>query len=353
MMPTNDSQEDLDFPYMFLYSSPDDEFASIDDSENSHSSLLPQLCEDSCNYQSEPNQLRCTHNSDSDLHPGSGAGLDHLELLVSTLGAAHTPSPRIEITPSGESLQSLPRHCSPSSRALAAYREQQCPSPGSSNSSTSWLAETNSPWASPCISPSGGGVGVGQLVQDLCPGLQGMHTSSSHSSPGTSPRNSVMEETFLLQRSQQSPSHSPSQSPHPHSISHLRSRSTSPQGKRTYDQYSGSPGLGTPVHQRSRSPSPGRAPQLYPQGPLHHQPQDQFQPQAQAFSPTLEEVLSSLSSSALLSRVVPSKIVRPSEGSCVWGQAQTQGDLFWEALTQGSPYGHSGNQDRLLSLIHI
>uniref|UniRef100_A0A8C6U642 Nuclear factor of activated T cells 2a n=1 Tax=Neogobius melanostomus TaxID=47308 RepID=A0A8C6U642_9GOBI len=103
-----------------------------------------------------------------------------------------------------------------------AYREPQCLSPASSNSSTSWHSESYSPWASPCVSPSNG-----QNAGDLCPRFQNIHTGSPRTSPGTSPRTSLTEEGCLGPRS-----------PSPRA----GSRSTSPQGKRTYDMYR-NPGL--------------------------------------------------------------------------------------------------------------
>ena len=78
--------------------------------------------------------------------------------------------------------------------------------------------------------------GSGQNAGDLCPRLQNIHTCSPRTSPGTSP--SLAEDGCLGPRSP---------SPRP------GSRSTSPQGKRTYDMYRNPtlvPG------QRSRSPSP-------------------------------------------------------------------------------------------------
>lgn len=154
-------------------------------------------------------------------------------------------SPRIEITPSREhynhgrdSLQNHTLNISPGPTLTVpghdslAYREPLCLSPASSNSSTSWHSESYSPWTSPCVSPSSG-----QNASDLCPRLQNIHTGSPRTSPGTSPRTSQTEDTFLGPRSP---------SPRP------GSRSTSP-GKRTYDMYR-NPGL-VPGH-RSRSPSP-------------------------------------------------------------------------------------------------
>ncbi|CAL1606344.1 unnamed protein product [Knipowitschia caucasica] len=154
-------------------------------------------------------------------------------------------SPRIEITPSREHFQhdSLHNHhqnLSPRPTLTVpghenlSYREPQCLSPASSNSSTSWHSESYSPWASPCVSPSNSAHNTG----DLCPRFQNIHTGSPRTSPGTSPRTSLTEEGCVGPRS-----------PSPRA----GSRSTSPQGKRTYDMYRNS-GL-LPGH-RSRSPSP-------------------------------------------------------------------------------------------------
>ncbi|KAM6925535.1 nuclear factor of activated T-cells, cytoplasmic 2 [Xenentodon cancila] len=155
-------------------------------------------------------------------------------------------SPRIEITPSREhyshgrdSLQNQHLNISPRPTLTVpghdnlAYREPQCLSPASSNSSTSWHSENFSPWASPCVSP-----GSGQNPGDLCPRLQSIHTGSPRTSPGASPRASLAEDSCPGPRSP---------SPRP------GSRSTSPQGKRTYEMYR-NPGLIS--GHRSRSPSP-------------------------------------------------------------------------------------------------
>ncbi|XP_061553098.1 nuclear factor of activated T-cells, cytoplasmic 2 isoform X1 [Phycodurus eques] len=156
-------------------------------------------------------------------------------------------SPRIEITPSrehythsGESLQNHhPKVNSPRPTLTVpghenlSYREPQCLSPASSNSSTSWHSESYSPWASPCVSPSSG-----HNPGDLCPRLQNIHTGSPRTSPGTSPSSGLTEDGYLG---------TCSPSPRPGSCS------TSPQGKRTYDMYRNPtlvPGI------RSRSPSP-------------------------------------------------------------------------------------------------
>lgn len=177
------------------------------------------------------------------------SGYEHQEArgyLDSTRPTGLALSPRIEITPSREhyshgrdSLHNHHQNLSPRPTLTVpghdnlAYREPQCLSPASSNSSTSWHSESYSPWASPCVSPSSG-----QNPGELCPRFQNIHTGSPRTSPGTSPRTSQTEEGCLGARSP---------SPRP------GSRSTSPQGKRTYDMYR-NPGL-APGH-RSRSPSP-------------------------------------------------------------------------------------------------
>ncbi|XP_061582796.1 nuclear factor of activated T-cells, cytoplasmic 2 [Cololabis saira] len=221
--------------------------------------------------------------------------------LTSRASGIPAPSPRIEITPSGDSLSSQILESSPSSKVLGAYRS--CVSPASSNSSTGWAADELSPHNSPCVSPpNASSYGISAL--DLCPVLQSIHTSSAHSSPGASPRNSVTDETFLQ------PHHQRSTSPLPHQ----RSRSTSPQGKRSFEAHACHGG--TPVKQRSRSPSP--IPVLHEQQrPFYvhqYQVQAELQPQAQTTTAGLEEMLSSLSSS--LPRPVPHAVVR--------GHAQAQ-----------------------------
>lgn len=234
----------------------------------------------------------------------SGAVFDSLG-LASRPGTICAPSPRIEITPSGDSLSSQTMEPCPRTKALGAYRE--CVSPASSNSSTGWPAEAYSPVESPCVSLSNGGCGMGLSGLDLCPSLQGIHTSSAHSSPGASPRNSVTEETFLLPQHQRSAS----------SIPHQRSRSAPPHGKRSHDQAHSCQG-GTPVKQRSRSPSP--IPSPHEQQGSHYL--HQYQAQAQTSYPGLE-MRSSLSSS--LPKATPSAMVREAHGQaqrqdCVYGE---------------------------------
>ena len=78
----------------------------------------------------------------------------------------------------------------------------------------------------------------GQNPGDLCPRLQSIHTGSPRTSPGASPHTGLAEDRCLGPRSP---------SPRP------GSRSTSPQGKRTYEMYR-NPELIS--GHRSRSPSP-------------------------------------------------------------------------------------------------
>lgn len=303
------SQEELDFSDLFLYNSPGVEFPDGCDKDVSGALLQnnhqpPLLVVDqhtaflSSSNQAASSQDLSSHSPTTD-HL-SGAAFDSLG-LASRPGTIPSPSPRIEITPSGDSISSQTLEPSPGTKALGAYRE--CVSPASSNSSTGWPADTYSPAASPCVSPSNVGGGVGLSALDLCPGLQGIHTSSAHSSPGASPRNSVTEETFLQ------PQHPGTAS----SIPHQRSRSASPHGKRAYDQACQG---GTPVKQRSRSPSPIPSPHEQ-QASYYLQPQAEFHPQVQTSPAGLEEMLNSLSSSQ--SRVAPSAHGQAQRQDCVYG----------------------------------
>uniref|UniRef100_A0A673Y4U7 Nuclear factor of activated T cells 2 n=1 Tax=Salmo trutta TaxID=8032 RepID=A0A673Y4U7_SALTR len=305
----DNSEEELDFSYLFLYNPSEDDFRVPPHDGHNPPSMVPYPCEDSSScVHTTSCQFSYYHGLVTDCL--SGPGFNSLDLPSRPGGA---PSPRIEITPSGDPHRTQPLDASPRSTALTvsgyentAYREPQCLSPASSNSSTGWLSESCSPWVSPCVSPSGDGGVVGLTTLDH---LQGIHMSMAHSSPGSSPCTSITEETFLVLQSQRSSSH--------HSHTHPRSRSASPQGKRTYDQYS-SPSLGTTSQQqrsRSLSPSPH-----HPQGP-----QAQADPQANApeQAPSLEEVLSSLSSS--LPRAVPSKIVQPNVECYTYRESQRGG----------------------------
>ncbi|XP_076022855.1 nuclear factor of activated T-cells, cytoplasmic 2 isoform X2 [Genypterus blacodes] len=246
----NCPDEDLQFEYLFEFEQPYNDFAGGQDDPNlaSHKVLSPE------SEQAFPLQEASTYGNKSCSPSYSEHNTEVLSAyenqearnyLDSSRAVGLVPSPRIEITPSREhynhgrdSLQNHTLNISPRPTLTVpghheglAYREPQCLSPASSNSSTSWHSESYSPWASPCVSPSSG-----QNASDLCPRLQNIHTGSPHTSPGTSPHTSQTED-YLGPRSP---------SPRP------GSRSTSP-GKRTYDMYR-NPGL-VPGH-RSRSPSP-------------------------------------------------------------------------------------------------
>ncbi|KAG9353360.1 hypothetical protein JZ751_017937, partial [Albula glossodonta] len=232
-------------------------------------------------------------------------GLSGYEQLDPSKPGGPALSPRIEITPSHEfyphgSLQAQPVNIGawPSLTVPGldgvAYREPQCLSPASSNSSASWHSESYSPWASPCVSPGGT-----QTAADLCPRFQSIQTCSPRTSPGTSPRTSITEETYLGPRSP---------SPRP------GSRSASPQGKRTYDMAQ-NPGL-IPRH-RSRSPSPHGG-----HGDHHQLPvAGQYGP-----STTLAEVVNGLS--AGLAGSVPTKIIKPNMDYQAYTDSQPDGCLF-------------------------
>lgn len=192
--------------------------------------------------------------------------------LESRPGSIRAPSPRIEITPSGDSHSSATLEPVPATRALGHYRE--CVSPASSNSSTGWTVDAYSPAASP--TPTAG-FALGLSGLDLCPSLQGIHPTSAHSSPGTSQRNSVTEDSFLQPQYPRSVA----------SVPHQRSRSAPPHGKRSHDQAHSCQG-GTPVKQRSRSPSPIPWPHEQQGSYYHHH---QYQAQASA-APGLEMLAS-------------------------------------------------------------
>uniref|UniRef100_UPI003AAD0DF4 nuclear factor of activated T-cells, cytoplasmic 2 n=1 Tax=Centroberyx gerrardi TaxID=166262 RepID=UPI003AAD0DF4 len=247
----NCPDEDLEFEYLFEYEPPCSEFTGGDqDDPNlaSHKILGPESEQAFPLDQASPYGIKSCSPPYSDHNTEVLSGYEHQEArnyLDNSRPGGLALSPRIEITPSREhyshgrdSLQNHPLNISPRPTLTVpghdslAYREPQCLSPASSNSSTSWHSESYSPWASPCVSPSSG------QNADLCPRLQNIHTGSPRTSPGTSPRTSLAEDGCLGPRSP---------SPRP------GSRSTSPQGKRTYDMYR-NPGL-MPGH-RSRSPSP-------------------------------------------------------------------------------------------------
>nr|XP_046239093.1 nuclear factor of activated T-cells, cytoplasmic 2-like [Scatophagus argus] len=311
------SQEELDFSVLFLYNS------AVACDEDDSGALLPNenqppllVVDHHAAYSSGCNQPASTQDFSS-----HSPATEHLSRAVfDSLGLGSrpettpAPSPRIEITLSGDSLSSQTLELSPRTKALGTYRE--CVSPASSNSSTGWPAEAYSPVASPCVSPSNGACGTGLSGLDI-------HTSSAHSSPGASPRNSITDETFLLPQNQRTTS----------SIPHQRSRSASPQGKRSYDQAYSCQG-GTPVKQRSRSPSPIPSPQEQQGSYSHHPGQAEFQPQAQTSLLALEDVMSSLNSS--LPKVNRSAVVRDAHG-----QAQRQDCVY------GDGYDWAYEQERM------
>uniref|UniRef100_A0A3Q2T919 Nuclear factor of activated T-cells, cytoplasmic 2-like n=1 Tax=Fundulus heteroclitus TaxID=8078 RepID=A0A3Q2T919_FUNHE len=282
------SQAELDFSDLFLYATPGDDFPGCvkDDPgaflQNDQPPLLV-VNHLTANVSAHPASSQDTFPQSPTSDNLSGAVFESLGL---TSGASNIPasSPRIEITPSGDSLSS--HTLEPSPKALGGYRE--CVSPASSNSSSGWPADICSPLNSPCVSPpNGGNYVVPCPALDLCPGLQSIHTSSAHSSPGASPRNSITDETFLQ------PHHQRTTSPLPHQ----RSRPNSPQGKRCLSQAHSCQG-GTPIKQRSRSPSPIPSPHEQQRSYYinQYQAQAEFQPHVQTAPQALEEMLNTLSS---------------------------------------------------------
>ncbi|KTG13110.1 hypothetical protein cypCar_00030875 [Cyprinus carpio] len=238
-------QDELEFDYLFEYGST----AGLQD-EQSISSHKDLISPPSLSYpveEAQPYGIKPCAASFAELSAEGLSGYTQLEpksFLENARPNSQALSPRIEITPSREhyshgrdSLQNHLVNISPSAGLTVpghdplAYREPQCLSPASSNSSTSWHSENYSPWASPCVSPSNS-----QAAGELCPRLQGVHTGSPRTSPGTSPRSNLAEDGCVGPRS-----------PSPRS----GSRSTSPLCKRTYDMYRNL----VPVA-RSRSPSP-------------------------------------------------------------------------------------------------
>lgn len=252
----------------------------------------------------------CSPSPYRDPVPEGLLGYEHLD---PSRAAGPALSPRIEITPSHElyhqgrdTPQAQPVNISiwPSLTVPglegAVYRESQCLSPASSNSSTSWHSESYSPWASPCVSPSGV-----QTAADLCPRFQNIQTCSPRTSPGASPRTSVTEETYLGPRSP---------SPRP------GSRSTSPQGKRTYDMYQ-NPALAARARSRSPSPHGGREDR-------HCAPTVA----AQYATPAgLAEAINGLSTGLS----VPTKIVKPNLDFQTYAEGQPDGFLFCEPEVKG------------------
>ncbi|XP_030624556.1 nuclear factor of activated T-cells, cytoplasmic 2 [Chanos chanos] len=289
--------EELEFAYLFEYEPPPADFPGGDQDESdltSHKALspstnLPYTLEEPSTY-----GIKSSSPSYAEGNVDTLAGYEQLEpknYLENLRPSSQALSPRIEITPSRElynhgrdSLQNQLLNTSPRPTLTVpgldplAYREPQCLSPASSNSSTSWHSENYSPWASPCVSPSSG-----QAAGELCPRLQGIHTGSPRTSPGTSPRTSLAEDGCLGQRSP---------SPRP------GSRSTSPQGKRTYEMYR-NPNLVAGARSRSPSPHGGHDP--------HQHPGNQYG------SNSLAQVMNGYSGAQASS--VPTKIVKTNQAS--------------------------------------
>ncbi|RXN03688.1 nuclear factor of activated T- cytoplasmic 2-like protein [Labeo rohita] len=279
-----DGQEELDFPLLFLYNQPDlPQDDQVDDTGIPSNHGANQTSPIVHLYDEEPvPQLSHRLPNDDLLTYGQSElrqSLGHSSLYGSHPGAPQGNGPRIEIT-CPDLYHNDHVHTNPVniSRPMLdiPYRENQCLSPASSTSSTSWHSDGYSPGTySPCISP---GVGEGSLVgvteAVLCPMLQAIQASGS---PNTSPRTSITEDT-VLDRRPTSP----------------RSRSASPQGKRTYAEYE---------TQRSQSPRFAR-----------DEPAE-FYPLA-----NLEDSMSSLSNS--LTKPIPTKIVRPNLEYSVYAESQ-------------------------------
>ncbi|KAI4892103.1 hypothetical protein NFI96_012450, partial [Prochilodus magdalenae] len=292
--------DDIDFPFpLFLYGQAGNDLPHDDQDDLDAPSHLDALPSSACTGEGHAPYSDLSLHQPPYHHPVSEELLltchhsDLRELLGHSLpshsGAPQAPSPRIEITCTD--LHHHHRdHATPPvdiSRRLTVppyqnnmYRENL--SPASSTSSTSWQSEVCSPVPSPCISPSAGGA-LAAVTDDLCRGFQAIHASGSpRTSPTTSPRTSITEETVLNCR----PSSRPG------------SRSTSPQGKRPYEQYQNA----SLVPPRSRSPSAhfGREEQPDPYGPPAN----------------LEDFVDSFNRN--LDKPVPTKIVRPNQEYAIY-----------------------------------
>ncbi|XP_073708282.1 nuclear factor of activated T-cells, cytoplasmic 2 [Garra rufa] len=275
-----DGQEELDFPLLFLYNQPDlppDD--QVDDAGIPSSHVANQTSPNVHLYGEESVcQLSHRHPTDDLLTYGQSnlrQAFGHSSLLASHPGALQGNGPRIEITcPDLYQHDHVPTNPVNITRPMLdiPYRDSrgQCLSPASSTSSTSW----HSDGYSPCISPGvGEGIPAGVTEAVLCPMLQAIQAGS----PNTSPRTSITEDT-VLDRRPTSP----------------RSRSASPQGKRTYAEYE---------TQRSQSPRFGRE-----------------EPAEFYALADLEDSMSNLSNS--LAKPVPTKIVRPNLEYSVYTDSQ-------------------------------
>lgn len=282
-----DGQEELDFPFLFLYNQPGNDVPPDDQADEfvaSTNRTSPCTHEDLSAYGDDPVSHLSQHLPSNDLLTYQQSDLRQSLEHAAHPGALQGNSPRIEITCSDLHHHRDHVHTNPVdiNRPMLTvpgydmpYRETQCLSPASSTSSTSWHSDGCSPGTySPCVSPGTGG-GMAAVTE----ALQAIQASGS---PNTSPRTSITEETFLDRRS-----------------SSPRSRSASPQGKRTYYQYQ---------TQRSPSPCGGR-----------DEP-----PEFCGHIPNLDDSLNDLSSS--LTKPIPTKMVRSSQEYSVY--TENQAGLF-------------------------
>ncbi|KAI5109052.1 nuclear factor of activated T-cells, cytoplasmic 2-like [Silurus meridionalis] len=290
-------QDELDIPFLFLHYEqsgndiPHEDQDELDalshlDSHSDHVSYtnLSQH-ETFYNDSSSEDLLTCHHPDLRDLlgHSLSSQASPRIKITCSELDQQHRD--HVQTAP-----VDINRRLAVPAYQNQLYRENLSPA---SSTSSSWHSEAYSPQPSPCVSPSatGGGGLAAVTVAELCPRLQAIHASGSpHTSPNTSPRNSITEDTFLNYRT------SSSSSPRP------GSRSTSPQGKRTYEQYQ-NPALVVP---RSRSPSPhaGREELI-----------ETCRPKA-----NLNEFVDS--HNRHLPKPVPTKIGRPNQEYSIYGQTE-------------------------------
>ncbi|XP_048878353.1 nuclear factor of activated T-cells, cytoplasmic 2-like isoform X2 [Brienomyrus brachyistius] len=240
----NPAQVELEFDDLFEY--------GFNGEEQDETIIVPQNTSGSVSVPmhshagifSEDVNARGRSPCDSSFLEGA-AGYDDQTYLKHYRPGGAAPSPRIEITLSHEqyhqSRNSLgdqapvgPGYSLPvPGHESSAYREPPCPSPASSNSSTSYPSDIPSPWASPCVSPANN-----QVLADLYSGFHSFHpchpaSGSPHTSPGGSPRTSLLDDSSRGPRS-----------PSPRA----GSRSSSPQGKRNYEM------CHSPSHSRDSSP---------------------------------------------------------------------------------------------------
>ncbi|XP_039590393.1 nuclear factor of activated T-cells, cytoplasmic 2 isoform X2 [Polypterus senegalus] len=317
-------QDELDFSILFEYDTSNFETAEPEEPDlTSHKAISPPTTGVLYPQEEVPQYVNksCVSSAYADIHPDINIGVGHLEkYCLDNVRPITTSavSPRIEITPSHELYQSLgrefiigpvlnPANTSPRSTLpvpgyeSTVYREPACLSPASSNSSASWHSETNySPWTSPCVSPNNG------PTDDLCPQFRNIHTQNSpRTSPGTSPRTSITEDSCLDPRSP---------SPRP------GSRSASPVGKRTYEEYS-SPNKILDQH-RSRSPSPQAFREDTNTGLFSHQA---------PYTTSLTDAMNGLSTNSSCN--IPTKIVKTNAAYSVF-PLDIQTDSYFSSCEQ-------------------